>query len=163
MKNNKIKNLILLIVLGVVFTGCNQKQPEPIKKMEIKKEKFSKKKSYAKNNYPILKQNNLGQRAVVDMGIVLKATILNYKDRQNNLIATHDVFFWAKKPDFITTNTIPKKRINLDSPGVPINLNLEGVVDLEKSVSQEKIRTKNNNESDKKILEFLQKEMEKGK
>jgi len=163
MENSKIKKLILLLVLGVAFAGCNQKQPVPVQKVEVKKYNFPKIRPYTKNNYPILKQNNLGQRAVVDMGVVLKTTVLNYKDRQGNLIATHDVFFWAKKADFITTNTIPKKRRNLDSPGVPINLNLDGVVNLEKSVSQEKIRTKNNNESDKKILEFLQKEMEKGK
>lgn len=163
MKNNKIKTLILATVIGAIFTGCGQKQPEPIKKVNIKKYNFPKTKPYTKNNYPILKQNNLGQRAVVDMGVVLKSTILNYKDRHNDLIATHDVFFWAKKPDFITTNTLPKKRINLDYTSIPVNLDLNGTVNLEKSVSQEKVRTKNNNESDKKILEFLQKEMKKGK
>lgn len=160
MKSKKSKSVILLLVMGVMFAGCANKQLEPAK--VTKKYDFPKIKPYKKNNYAVLKQNNLGQRAVVNMGVVLKTTILNYKDRHDDLIATHDVFFWAKKPDFITTNTIPKKRIKLDSLELPINLNLNGVVDLKKSVSKEKIRMRNNDKNDKKILEFLKKELKKG-
>jgi hypothetical protein len=98
------------------------------------------------------------------MGVVLKTTITSYKDRQGNLIASHDVFFWAKKPDFITTNTLPKKKKSRNTPlELKINLDKTGLVDLDKSVSQEQIRMKNNYNNDKKILEFLQKEMNKDK
>lgn len=162
MKTKKITSLILITVLGTIFTGCAHKEPKPVS-VSTDKYHSPRIKSYKKNNYPILKQNNLGQRAVVNMGVVLKTKILNYKDRHDNLIATHDVFYWAKKPDFITTNTLPKRRIRLDSADLPINLNLKGVVDLRKTTSQEKIRMRNNNKDDKKILEFLKREMKKGK
>jgi len=159
MELNK-KIILSLIATSLVFSGCSTKYAKP--KVVIKRIEISPK-NLKKQTYPVIKQNNLGQRAIVNMGVVLKTNITSYKDNNDDLIASHNVFFWAKKPDFITTNTLPSKKMVNEYSGLKINLDKKGLVDLKTAISQETIRKNNNFKNDKKILKFLQKEAIKSK
>lgn len=159
LKVNK-KFVLSILIAPLFFIGCANKNAQPKiieKRIVISPIKLK------KQTYKVLKENNLGQRAIVNMGVVLKTHITSYKDRNDDLIASHNVFFWAKKPDFITTNTLPSRKMAKEYKGLKINLDEKGLVNLNKTVSQEAIRNNNNFTNDKRILKFLQKEAIKNK
>jgi hypothetical protein len=157
----KLNSQALFIALGtlsiVFFSGCASKQTPPptvVKKIVVDEL------NHKPTTYPVLKQNNMAQRAIVNMGVVLKTKVTSYKDRSDNLIASHDVYFWAKKPDFITTNTLPRKKSKFSYNGLKIDLSKSGLVDLPKDISKEAIRKNTNTEYDKKINDFINKQKE---
>lgn len=152
-KNRKIVGILLLLSI-ILFSGCTDKKPTiPVinKKIVINEIGYP-----SKTIYPVLKENNLGQRAIVDMGVVLKTKITTYKDKGGSLIASHDVFFWAKKPDFITTNTLPRKDRKKEYSGLKINLSQNGVIDLGKEIEIEAISDNEEAKNNAKIDTFLE-------
>ncbi|WP_457749113.1 hypothetical protein [Sulfurimonas sp.] len=153
----KVQNRLLVTVpfiASIIFSGCATKTAQPkvvIKKITI--DEVNRKET----TYPVLKENNSMQRAIVDMGVVLKTKITSYKDESGSLIASHNVFFWAKRPDFITTNTLPRRKIKHEYSGLKINLNKTGVVDIDEAISQQAVKNQKITTYDRKINSFLNK------
>jgi hypothetical protein len=105
--------------------------------------------------YPILKENDPYQKAVVDMGKVLRTKITSYKDSRGNLIASHDIYHWAVKPDFVTTNTLPKKRPASFAPKLKVNMHKEGIVNLESLADTQTSVSTQESADDALIEEFV--------
>ena len=92
----------------VAITGCSgKKDPQPVQKRIVE---VHQPKPYEFRLKPQIGSRNDDARTVVDMGEVLKITLNSYKNRQGNLIASHDVYAWARKPDFIVGEELPSRR-----------------------------------------------------
>jgi len=56
---------------------------------------------------PIVGSRQNDSKVIVDQGVVLKIWIAPYKVK-NTLIASHDIYTWARKPQFIVGEDMPK-------------------------------------------------------
>lgn len=163
----------ILIFTIILFSGCSTKNPQanikPSKVIVVKKEK-----PYEFKFKPIIGTQTPDDKVLVDMGVVLRVWIQSYKTRTGNLIASHDVYIWGKKPDFIVGNPIPTPTRGILTPHrkLPFMLSNEEVdrSDLESNENIRKfinsVYEKNNkpktekqiqkaNQFDLKIKEFL--------
>lgn len=99
---------VAVAMLGM--SGCSGKQePEPVASKRIVVEKP---KPYEFRLKPQIGTRHDDARTVVDMGEVLKVTLNSYKNRQGNLVASHDVYIWARMPDFIVGEKLPTRKSN---------------------------------------------------
>lgn len=154
LKNNLFAFVLTIFVLS--FVGCSSKSDVPKKSEPTVEYKVLMQEREEKKVYdPVIKDNAPTQRAVVDMGVVLKTHITAYKDNNNNLIAGHDVFFWAVQPDFITTNSLPKEKKLYSYQGPMIDLGNAKFVDTDAKVETEGQKIEKEQEFDKKIDAFL--------
>jgi hypothetical protein len=104
----------LFIPIIFLFLGCAAKSPKPKvvhKVLHIKKEK-----PYRFTYKPIIGTQNDDEKITVDMGVVLRVWINSYKDTDGSLIASHDTYIWAKRPDFIVGAQLPSVRRGLVTP-----------------------------------------------
>ena len=102
-----IKYGVLMSTLPFL-TGCattlGTSKKEPIKKKIIF---VNKDKPYKFNYVPIIGTQTPDDKVLINMGVVLRIWIHSYKTRDNNLVASHDIYIWGKKPDFIVGNPLP--------------------------------------------------------
>jgi len=152
------RNLLTIVIISLIpffVTGCSSKnevkKSAPVIEYKVLTQEREEKKVYD----PVIKDNSPMQRAVVDMGVVLRTRIVAYKDNSQNLIADHDVFFWAVKPDFVVTNSLPKDKKQYSYQGPIVDLSDNKMVDPEKKVEKESAKLEREVEFDKKIDSFL--------
>lgn len=154
---NKLTVSMGILSSLVLFSGCATKQdtrvaPVIIEKKDIAIETTRNKKIVnfvATDNAPV-------QRAVVDAGVLLKTHISAYKDNSGNLIAAHDVFFWARRPDFITTNSLPKRKLSHSYTGPYIDFGSNEIVNLDEIKNNASIKDLNEQKFDEKINAFIE-------
>jgi len=118
--------LLSLVAVAFIINGCSSKEEvKPI----VKKFYLKKPKAYTFNYIPIIGTQTPDDKVVVDMGVVLRVWINSYKTKANDLVSSHDIYMWAKKPDFIAGNELPyKKRGMLTATGkLPFMLSNENV------------------------------------
>lgn len=161
-----LKNNLLTTITSVVFiallSGCTTKNETPSpSEPSIEYRVLMKEREEKKIYDPMLKDNAPTQRAVVDMGVVLKTHIVAYKDNSHNLIAGHDVFFWAVKPDFITTNALPKEKRQYSYQGPIVEINDAKFIDTDRKVDSESRKLEKEQAFDQKIDAFLKTEANK--
>lgn len=94
-----------------LFSGCSTKQVAKHEIIHIKKEK-----PYQFTYTPIIGTQNPDERVIVNMGTVMRVWINSYKDRNGDLVASHDTYTWMKKPDFIVGNELPTRNRGLLTP-----------------------------------------------
>jgi len=99
MSNIAIASLFAVVALS--SSGCSSK------KVVTKKIVINKVKPYKFNYTPIIGTQTPEDKVIVDMGVVLRVWIQSYKTPSGNLVASHDIYMWGKKPDFIVGNPIP--------------------------------------------------------
>lgn len=110
MKKNTIIAIATPLLIMVFFSGCaSSKQPEAKKiikntQMEIGVPMHD---PYKYRLKPIIGSRNNDARTIVDNGVPLKIWISPYKTREGVLIASHDIYIWGKRPDFITGEELP--------------------------------------------------------
>ena len=153
MLKNK-KTLFLITAFVMMIAGCASKdapKKEPVIEYKVLMQEREEKKVFD----PVMKDNLPTQRAVVDMGVVLKTRIVSYKDNNQNLIADHDVFFGAVKPDFVVTNSLPKEKTKYNYKGPIVDLSDSKFVNPDKKVETESSKLERESEFDKKIDSFL--------
>ena len=98
----KLFTSVFIVIL--LFSGCAKKEPTPtiIKKVIIHKDK-----PYKFNYTPIIGTQTPDDKVIVDMGKVARVWINSYKTKSGELIASHDIYVWTKKPDFIVGTKLP--------------------------------------------------------
>lgn len=156
MLKNNLNQAILICLIPLIFLGCSlknnaPKKAEPTVEYKVVMQEREEKKVYD----PVMKDNSPTQRAVVDMGVVLKTRITAYKDNNHVLNASHDVFFFAVQPDFVVTNSLPKEKSKYSYPGPIVDLSESKFVDTDKKVDSESRVLEREAEFDKKIDTFL--------
>lgn len=166
--------LFFVIATALLFNGCANKHPKPQvvqKIIHIKKDK-----PYKFTYKPVIGTQNPDEKISVDMGVVLRVWINSYKDRDGSLVASHDTYIWAKKPDFIVGAPLPviKRGLVTSSGKIPFmlsnqevdrsnfqsNENIKKYVNAiyEKSDKQRvKKRMNQSKKFDKEIKEYLEK------
>jgi len=161
-----------LLLGGLLLAGCVSKE-EVVTHHVIEVETP---KPYQFELKPNIGSRNDDSRTVVDMGVVMKIWVKNYKNRQGNLIASHDLYAWARKPDFLVGEDLPPRRnTSLVTPVQKLPFMLTGeeidrsdiqndevikeyvnkVYENERDPELAQKRLDASRESDKKILEFL--------
>ncbi|PCI30921.1 MAG: hypothetical protein COB67_00255 [SAR324 cluster bacterium] len=166
-----IKTCALISI--ILLAGCTGK-----KDIEVVHHVIDVKKPKA---YQFTLKPNIGSRAddsrtVVDMGVVLKVWVKNYKNNDANLVASHDVYVWARKPDFIVGEDLPTRRVSgMPSPVQKLPFMLTGeeidrnhiqsdeeikkyvnkVYESENNPEISKKRKKESLKNDTEILQFL--------
>jgi len=156
MSKNSLKLIILGCLSPLLFVGCSHKndavkKTEPAIEYKVVMQEREEKKVYD----PVMKDNSPTQRAVVDMGVVLKTRITSYKDNNHVLNGAHDVFFFAVQPDFVVTNSLPKEKSKFSHQGPIVDLSESKFVDTDKKVDSESRVLEREAEFDKKIDSFL--------
>lgn len=151
------KTLFLITAFAMMVSGCASKDA-PKKETVVEYKVLMQEREEKKVFDPVMKDNSPTQRAVVDMGVVLKTHIVAYKDNSQNLIAGHDVFFWAVKPDFVVTNSLPKEKNKYSYKGPIVDLSDNKFIDPEKKIETESFKLERESEFDKKIDSFLKKQ-----
>lgn len=97
---------------------------------------------------PIIGSRNEDSRTVVDMGTLLKIWVAPYKGRNGVLTSAHDIYAWARMPDFIVGEEVPTAP-SLDSgSGMVYNHKLPA------SLSSEEV-DRSAIQDDKNIQEFV--------
>ena len=108
MSIRKIIKYGALIATLPFLTGCattlGTPKKEPIKKKIVF---VNKEKPYKFNYVPIIGTQTPDDKVLINMGTVLRIWVHSYKTKDNNLVASHDVYIWGKKPDFIVGNPLP--------------------------------------------------------
>lgn len=99
---------VVSMISVMMITGCSNKEPLPniTKNMFIK----DRPKEYTFNYIPIIGTQTPDDKVVVDMGVVLRVWINSYKNRTDDLVSSHDIYMWAKKPDFILGAPLPTRK-----------------------------------------------------
>lgn len=117
MRNNFYGLIIFITINMIIFNGCSAKNDvKPIPYQPVQKILKPKSKAYTFNYIPIIGTQTPDDKVIVDMGVVLRIWMNSYKNRANNLISSHDVYVWAKRPDFIVGNPLPMKNRGILSP-----------------------------------------------
>lgn len=163
---------IYILLSAVLLGGCASKD-ELITHHVIE---VQKPKAYQFGLKPTIGSQNDDSRTVVDMGVVLKVWVKNYKNKENNLIASHDMYVWARKPDFMVGEELPARRqTGMPTPAQKLPFMLSGeeidrvdiqndevikdyvnkTYQMENDPELAQQRLEASRESDKKILEFL--------
>ncbi len=91
----------------ILFSGCatmGTPQKKPIKKEIVF---INKDKPYHFDYVPIIGTQTPDDKVLINMGVVLRVWIHSYKTRNDDLVASHDIYIWGKKPDFIVGNSLP--------------------------------------------------------
>lgn len=102
-----------IVVAISFFSGCTAKQQSSnssLSKKDVQNDSTSVQNDSVPYKFrlkPIIGSRNSDSRTVVDMGVVMKIWITPYKDKNNNLIASHDIYTWVRKPDFIVGENLP--------------------------------------------------------
>lgn len=116
MRNNYITSALIVCGASLLFSGCSAIEfNKKIKKDSSKTIIIKREKPYKFTYTPLIGSRNDDEKVIVDMGVVLRVWINSYKTRANTLVSAHDVYIWAKKPDFIVGNPVPVKRRGLIS------------------------------------------------
>ncbi len=161
----KSKWLMASSVIILAITGCSSKSDSPKRPDTVVESKVVMLEREQKKVFdPVLRDNSPTQKAIVDMGVVLKVHVTSYKDANNNLIAGHEVFFWAIEPDFVTTNSLPKPKAPHSYIGPSVDLEKSTVVNTDTLTQEESTRASRENTYDERIEKFLhlmEKEQEK--
>ncbi len=106
--NKNMKILMLTVGATVFFSGCaNNMQPQPEKTQKEKIVYINRDKPYKFTYVPIIGTQTPDDKVVVNMGVVLRVWIHSYKTRNDDLVSSHDIYIWGKKPDFIVGNALP--------------------------------------------------------
>ena len=159
MSKNKFMIPLLFILATGLITGCSSKSSTPAPVVNVVEHKVVMKEREEKKVFdPIMKDNTPTQKAVVDMGVVLKTHIMAYKDNSHNLMVGHDVLFFAVQPDFVTTNGLPKEKTKYTYQGPLVNLSKSDVINTDKVVEDESAKFERDVDFDKRIEHFLQEE-----
>lgn len=149
MQNNKFLIASLSILLISFLSGCADKDPklvQPQMTENVKMEFYEPSKFRLK---PIIGSRNNDARTVVDMGTLLKIWVAPYKSRNGVLTASHDIYAWARMPDFIVGEEVPTISSSVDKgSGLIFNNKLPATFS-----SQEVDR--GNLQDDKNIQEFV--------
>jgi len=113
--NKGLSSVLLAGMIVIGINGCSSKESvKPQTKTTIVK--LKRPKAYTFNYIPIIGTQTPDDKVIVDMGVVLRVWINSYKDRSNALVSSHDLYIWAKKPDFIAGNVLPTKSRGLLTP-----------------------------------------------
>lgn len=157
-KNKYMVPLLSIFVIGLA-TGCSSKSSTVAPVVNVIEHKVIMQEREEKKVFdPMMKDNTPTQKAVVDMGVVLKTHVVAYKDNNHNLMAGHDVFFFAVQPDFVTTNGLPKEKNKYTYKGPLVNLSKTDVINTDKVVEDESTKFERDADFDKRIEHFLQEE-----
>jgi hypothetical protein len=128
---NKKINLTMVafsVISILTLSACSSKKV--VKKVEVpNKIELKRPKAYTFNYIPIIGTQTPDDKVIVDMGVVLRVWINSYKDRTGSLVSSHDIYTWAKKPDFIVGNELPMKKRGILSPSgkMPLMLSNQSV------------------------------------
>jgi len=104
-----MKKNILLLTGVLFFVGCSSKEVHIKDIVDNTKQNEEKVvlTPYQMKITPIVGSHQNDSKVIVDTGVVLKIWIAPYKIK-NTLIAGHDVYTWARKPNFIVGEDMPK-------------------------------------------------------
>ncbi len=156
------------------FSGCatmGTPQKKPIKKEIVF---INKDKPYHFDYVPIIGTQTPDDKVLINMGVVLRVWIHSYKTRNDDLVASHDIYIWGKKPDFIVGNSLPTinrgiltpqgkmpfmlSNDSVDRSNFKSNLNIRNFVNsvyAKKDKSNVNTRIKKSKKFDKTIKNFL--------
>jgi len=105
-----------LLIAGIAIFGLGGCSSKELPKPQTKTIELKRPKAYTFNYIPIIGTQTPDDKVIVDMGVVLRVWINSYKNKSNTLVSSHDLYIWAKKPDFIAGNTLPSKSRGILSP-----------------------------------------------
>lgn len=115
----RFKTILVFSTVAMLFTACSNTpgcaQPDGTGECQQRTQKDknyddSDLKTAAFPYKPIIGTRNNDAKTVVDQGVVLKVYIATYKDSHHDLVASHDKYVWAKKPQFIVGLEQPEVR-----------------------------------------------------
>ncbi|QEH06472.1 hypothetical protein [Sulfurospirillum multivorans] len=156
MSKNNIRTTILICLIPLLISGCSRKNDAPKKTEPTIEYKVVMQEREEKKVYdPVMRDNSPTQRAVIDMGVVLKTRITSYKDNNHVLNEEHNVFFFAVQPDFVVTNSLPKEKSKYSYQGPIVDFSESKFIDPEQKVNTESRVLEREAEFDKKIDSFL--------
>jgi len=89
------------------FTGCATPGTPNKKPIKEKTVFINKDKPYKFDYVPIIGTQTPDDKVLINMGVVLRVWIHSYKTRNDDLVSSHDIYIWGKKPDFIVGNPLP--------------------------------------------------------
>ncbi|WP_152182870.1 hypothetical protein [Sulfurimonas indica] len=113
--SKSLSSILLAGAMIIGISGCSSKESvKPKPKTTIVK--LKRPKAYTFNYIPIIGTQTPDDKVIVDMGVVLRVWVNSYKNRSNTLVSSHDLYIWAKKPDFIAGNVLPAKSRGLLTP-----------------------------------------------
>lgn len=150
MQNTKNAIHFFLTALIVTFiSGCASKEAVPQKQNASQGE--GKMAFYEPTKFrlkPIIGSRNEDSRTVVDMGTLLKIWVAPYKGRNGVLTSSHDIYAWARMPDFVVGEEVPTAPSIDSGSGMVYNHKLPA------SLSSEEV-DRSAIQDDKNIQEFV--------
>lgn len=160
MLNKTLITLTASLVALSLFSGCSSKEPTPNSQasQDGKMDFYEPSKFRLK---PVIGSRNDDARTVVDMGTLLKIWVAPYKGRNGVLTASHDIYAWAKMPDFVVGEEVPTAPAPDKGSGMVFNKKLPPSISAEE-VDRSKIQDDENIQTFVNGLnDFVKKEMDK--
>jgi len=138
-----------LFLLITFLSGCASKEVQA--KQQIVSQGEGKTAFYEPTKFrlkPVIGSRNNDARTVVDMGTLLKIWVAPYKGRNGVLTSSHDIYAWARMPDFVVGEEVPTAPSLDDGSGMVYNHKLPA------SFSSEEV-DRSAIQDDKNIQEFV--------
>jgi len=105
-----MRKIIFLATPLFFFLGCATKSDVRQVVVRTESAEIVRYEPYQFRQKPIIGSRNNDARVAVDMGVVLKIWVAPYKDSANVLTSAHDIYAWARQPDFIAGEELPRKQ-----------------------------------------------------